>query len=234
MSAVLCTGNLRKQAFRNVHRFHAAVVKGHRIFKQGGIGKVLFIRARYGHGGRKGMETEWRFKKAIAGGGELLDQGVHIVDLARSFAGEFTSVIGIARTKYWNVQIDDNAFALLENQHVTVSFHVSTTNWKNLFSFEVYGDKGYIQIDGKGGSYGDETLTWGKVNLGFAPKVKQFKFSASDESWRKEWKHFISAIGGKIKLIGDGFDGLQANKITAAIYKSSLNGRSVRLKNKTE
>ena len=213
------------------HRFHAGIIKAHEILESGGIGKVFFIRSRYGHGGRKGMEKEWRFNKGISGGGELLDQGVHIIDLARWFAGEFKEVYGLAQTKYWKTKLDDNAFALMTNDHVTASFHVSTTNWKNIFSFEVFGDKGYLQIDGKGGSYGEEILTHGKTNLGFAPTLEIFKFGGQDESWKREWKNFSNAIAGKEKVNGGPLDGLRANQIIEAIYASSKAGKRIRLKN---
>src|SRR4029077_13954679 len=143
-------------------------------------GKVMFIRARYGHGGRKGMEKEWRFNKKISGGGELLDQGIHLVDLARWFGGEMKTAYGLAQTKFWETKLDDNAFALLTNDHVAVSLHASTTQWKNLFSFEIYGDMGYLEITVKGGSYGEEVLVFGKKNLGFAPALEVFKFGTVD------------------------------------------------------
>jgi predicted dehydrogenase len=211
------------------HRFHASVIKAHEIFQSGGIGKVLFIRARYGHGGRKGMEKEWRFNKKISGGGELLDQGVHIIDLARWFGGEFKEAYGLTQTKFWKTKLDDNAFALLTNGRVTVSFHVSTTNWKNIFSFEVFGDKGYLQIDGKNGSYGEEILTYGKANLGFAPTLEIFKFGPEDESWEREWEHFVNVIKKKEKLIGGALDGLKANEIITALYRSSETGKRIKL-----
>lgn len=213
------------------HRFHEGVEKAHKMAEEGAIGKILFIRARYGHGGRKGMEKEWRFDKNISGGGELLDQGVHIIDLARWFAGEFKEVYGLAQTKFWKTKVDDNAFALMTNDRTTVSFHVSTTNWKNIFSFEIFGDKGYLQIDGKKGSYGEEVLTYGKTNLGFAPTLEVFRFGPEDESWEKEWKNFSNAILGKEKVNGGPLDGLRANQIIEAIYRSSKAKRSITLKN---
>ncbi|HEY5220730.1 MAG TPA: Gfo/Idh/MocA family oxidoreductase [Candidatus Paceibacterota bacterium] len=212
------------------HRFHEGLMKAHEIMEKGGIGKVLFLRSRYGHGGRKGMEKEWRFNKKISGGGELLDQGVHIIDLARWFGGEFKEVYGLTQTKYWKAKVDDNAFALMTNDHVTVSFHVSTTNWKNIFSFEVFGDKGYLQIDGKNGSYGEEMLTYGKTNLGFAPTLTVFKFGGKDDSWDREWMNFANAIAGKEKVNGGPLDGLRANQIIEAIYAASKAKKSVRLK----
>ncbi len=212
------------------HRFHAGLQKAHEIWEGGGIGKTMFIRVRYGHGGRPGMEKEWRFNKKISGGGELLDQGVHVIDLARWFCGEFDAVYGLAQTKFWSTKLDDNAFALLRNKQTTVSFHVSVTNWKNVFSFEVYGDKGYLQIDGKGGSYGNETLTYGRRNPGAAPDLKVFEFGTRDESWEREWEHFAGAVtAGRKMLCGDGMDGLRANEIVEAMYRSSRGHKEVNL-----
>lgn len=211
------------------HRFHEGVAKAHEMAESGAIGKILFIRARYGHGGRKGMEKEWRFDKKISGGGELLDQGVHVVDLARWFAGEFKEVYGLAQTKFWKTKVDDNAFALMTNDRVTASFHVSATNWKNIFSFEVFGEKGYLQIEGKKGSYGEEVLIYGKADLGFAPALTVFKFGPRDVSWEREWENFLNAIAGKEKVNGGALDGLRANEIIEALYRSSRSGRRVKL-----
>lgn len=212
------------------HRFYDSVLKARDIVDSGGIGKILFIRSRYGHGGRSGMEKEWRFNKKMSGGGELLDQGVHIVDLARWFAGELTGAYGLAQTKFWNTKLDDNAFALLENDKTTVSFHAGTTNWKNIFSFEIFGDKGFLDIEGKGGSYGPETLTYGKRPRGFGvPAVKTFTFKGGDKSWEREWVNFYGAIRGRTKLLGDAVDGLRANELIDAIYRSSKARREIRL-----
>jgi predicted dehydrogenase len=227
VTAAKQAGRIVKVGFN--HRFHASVQKAHEIFKGGGIGKLLFIRARYGHGGRKGMEKEWRFDKKISGGGELLDQGVHIIDLARWFAGDFDAAYGLAQTKFWKTKVDDNAFALLRNKHATASFHVSTTQWKNLFSFEIFGDQGFLQIEGKGGSYGPETLVWAKKNVGAAPDVTAFTFDGGDKSWELEWKNFYAAMAGKKTMNADGVDGVRANQIVEAIYKASREEREERI-----
>ncbi|HTY39749.1 MAG TPA: Gfo/Idh/MocA family oxidoreductase [Candidatus Paceibacterota bacterium] len=213
------------------HRFHAAILKAHEIFEAGGIGKVLFIRGRYGHGGRLGMEKEWRFDKKISGGGELLDQGVHLIDLARWFAGDFEGAYGLAENLFWNTKLDDNAFALLRNKQATASIHVSTTNWKNIFSFEVFGELGYLQAEGKGGSYGPEVLTWGRRPAQFGvPEVQTFAFEPGDESWNREWDNFLDAVAGKKKVIGDALDGLRANQIVEAIYRSTKEHKEIKLR----
>lgn len=229
--AMLAAGKKAKKVIKVGfnHRFHAGILKAYEIFQKGGIGKVMFIRARYGHGGRKGMEKEWRFDKKISGGGELLDQGVHLVDLGRWFGGEMKTAYGLAQAKFWDTKLDDNAFALLTNDRVTVSFHASTTQWKNLFSFEVYGDLGYLEITGKGGSYGEETLVYAKRKLGFAPDQEVFKFGAGDESWDREWENFADAVAGKAKILGGPEDGLRANEIIEALYESSKKHKEVKL-----
>lgn len=211
------------------HRFHAAVGKAKEIFDRGEIGKIMFIRSRYGYGGRLGMQNEWRFNKKISGGGELLDQGVHIIDLCRYFAGEFKEVFGSVSSKFWSPGVDDNAFAIMKNEKVTASFHVSATQWKNLFSFEIYGDKGFLDIEGKGGSYGRETLIFGKRKKEFGiPILKNFEFS-EDISWEKEWQNFLGALENKNKINGDMNDGYFANYIAEAIYKSSKLNKIVRI-----
>jgi predicted dehydrogenase len=211
------------------HRFHQAISQAKKIFDEGKIGKILFIRSRYGHGGRLGMEKEWRLNKKISGGGVIVDQGVHIIDLCRYFVGDFNKVYGIAKSKFWKTKLDDNTFVLMENKNVTASFHVSTTNWKNIFSFEIFGDKGFLNIEGKGGSFGEETLTFGKRKPEFGvPEIEIFKFSG-DTSWQEEWKNFISAVKFGKKIIGDGRDGFEANRIIEAIYRSSKSGRAVKL-----
>jgi predicted dehydrogenase len=213
------------------HRFHAAIIKAHKILSSGAIGDVLFIRSRYGHGGRLGMEKEWRFDRRISGGGELLDQGVHIIDLAGWFAGKFTTAYGVAETKFWNTKVDDNAFGLLRNGKTTFAFHVSTTNWKNTFSFEVFGSLGYLQVDGKGGSYGQERLIFGRRRKRFGiPIIKEFTFRSDDLSWNREWENFVDAIAGRVPVCGGSLDGLYANAVVEALYESSSAHREVRIR----
>ncbi len=228
VNAAKKAGRLVKVGFN--HRFHAALLEARKIFATGSIGGILFIRARYGHGGRKGMEKEWRFDKKTSGGGELLDQGVHLIDLARWFAGDFDRVYGVTRTKFWRTKVDDNAFALMMNRRVTVSLHASTTNWKNIFSFEVFGETGFLQIEGKGGSYGEEVLTYGRRKPEFGvPDIEVIRFPAKDNSWEREWLNFVRSIAGKEQMSGAAIDGLRANRIVDAIYRSSRLRREVKI-----
>jgi predicted dehydrogenase len=223
------SGVLLKTAFN--HRFHPALLLAKQLLEQRKIGKCLTIRAAYGHGARPGMENEWRSSKELCGGGELIDQGVHLIDLVGWFSGEIIEVYGKVETKFWNVQVEDNAFAILKtNQDVTAIFHVSWTNWRNIFSFEVFGTDGFLSVRGLGGNYGTESLEWGvRKSEGGRPDIKVFQFAGEDRSWEEEWREFRSAVIEQREPIGNGIDGLKANMVVEALYKSSRINKPVRL-----
>ena len=96
-------------------RCHLTFLKAREIINSGSLGNLMYIRGRYGHGGRPGYEKEWRADSAISGGGELLDQGVHLIDLSRWFLGEFTQIQGYIHTYFWKMPVEDNGFMYLEN-----------------------------------------------------------------------------------------------------------------------
>ena len=204
------------------HRFHPAIWQAKQRVNDGEIGKIFNIRARYGHGGRSGMEREWRASKDLCGGGELLDQGVHVIDLIRWFGGDVKEVFGKVETKFWDMEVEDNAFAILKTDNdVTASLHVSWTNWKNIFSFEIFGTEGYIRIEGLGGSYGPETLEIGKRKKeGGRPDIQIIEYPPEDVSWKAEWQEFENAVKEQRLVIGDGNDGLKANEVIEALYLS--------------
>jgi len=178
------------------HRYHPALRKAREICDSGGVGPLLFIRGRYGHGGRPGYDREWRADPEIAGGGELIDQGVHLIDLSRWFLGPFTSVQGCTHTYFWDMPVEDNAFLLLHTaSRQAASLHVSCTEWKNLFSFEIYGRTGKLAIDGLGGSYGVERLAWYKMlpEMG-PPETTIWEYPGADLSWELELADFEAAV----------------------------------------
>jgi predicted dehydrogenase len=156
----------------------------------------MVLRGRYGHGGRVGYEQEWRADPKRSGGGELIDQGVHLIDLARWFLGEITTVDGFACTYFWPMPVDDNAFMTLRSSGGQTAFlHVSCTEWKNMFSLEIYGKEGKLQIDGLGGSYGVEKLTWYRMlpEMG-PPETTVWEFPEPDRSWTIEFAEFMEDI----------------------------------------
>ena len=188
------SGKLARVGFN--HRYHPALLKAAELHRQGFLGEMMFVRGRYGHGGRVGYEKEWRADSKLSGGGELIDQGVHLIDLARLFLGDFTRVDGYAQTLFWNMPVDDNAFLLLRNgAGQTASLHVSCTEWKNLFSLEIYGRNGKLHAEGLGGSYGLERLTFYRMlpEMG-PPETTSWEFPRPDESWRVETAEFLEDI----------------------------------------
>jgi predicted dehydrogenase len=182
----------------------------------------MFLRGRYGHGGRLGYEREWRADPAIAGGGELLDQGVHLIDLAGWFLGPFVHVQGFAHTYFWNMPVEDNGFLLLRTlEGQAAQLHASSTEWKNLFSFEIYGREGKLHIEGLGGSYGVERLYFYKMlpRMG-PPETTIWEYPGEDLSWERE----IEAFAGFIERGATPRPGLEeaaaALRVVEQIYES--------------
>ena len=203
------------------HRFHDGFQKARKLFEKGIIGDIVFIRARYGFGGRIGYEKEWRFKKAVSGGGELIDQGVHMIDLARWFLGDITEARGFAEDTFWNGGVEDNAFLILKNKKKQMaSIHVSWTQWNPLHNFEIYGTKGYLVIDGLGKKYGgEERLHIGKRSKNFGADEKVIVCdNDADRSLALLFREFVSAIKEGREPVPSGHDGLETLRIVHSIY----------------
>jgi predicted dehydrogenase len=178
------------------HRYHPALRKARELFEAGELGDLMFVRGRYGHGGRPGYDKEWRADPVRSGGGELIDQGVHLVDLSQWFLGEFAVVDGFAHTYFWQMPVDDNAFLVLRTARKQVAFlHVSCTEWKNLFSFEIYGTRAKLHVEGLGGSYGVERLAFYRMlpEMG-PPETSTWEYPRGDQSWAMEFAEFLEDI----------------------------------------
>lgn len=203
------------------HRFHPALLKAKELLDSGRLGPLMFLRGRYGHGARPGYEKEWRAQKEISGGGELIDQGVHLIDLSRLFLGDLEAAAAYLPTYFWKMQVEDNAFMLLKSPSGQAAWlHASWTEWKNKFSLEIYGRDAKLQIEGLGGSYGEESLTLYQMKPEMGPPdVERFHFPGSDLSWQREFENFAGAIEGRSVLNGSLEDGLAALKITADLYR---------------
>jgi predicted dehydrogenase len=221
IEAAAAAGVVVKVGFN--HRFHPALRRAHALFAGGELGPLLYIRGRYGHGGRLGYDREWRADPAIAGGGELLDQGVHLIDLARWFAGEFVEVSGHVATFFWHMPVEDNGFLLLRTADGQSAWlHASCTEWKNLFCFEVFGRDGKLQIDGLGGSYGIERLTHYRMlpQMG-PPETTIWEYPGEDTSWRDEFAHFADCVRQGHRPSGSLEDARAALRIVGEVYARS-------------
>jgi len=222
------SGKIIKTGFN--HRYHGAMMMAKKLLAQNRIGKILHIRSHYGHGGRLGMEQEWRCSKELCGGGELIDQGVHIIDLCRWFIGDdVKQVYGRTLTSFWQSNVEDNAFFHLEfDNSIIAQCHVSWTNWKNSFSFEIFGKKGFLKISGLGGSYGEELLEIGlRPPDGGFPEIEMYQFSDYDKSWVLEWNDFKDVINTNKYSAFSGVDGYAVNKVVEAIYNSNTLNKPV-------
>jgi len=222
------------------HRFHPALAQAKQMVSSGAIGKIHFIRSVYGHGGRIGYENEWRNKPELAGGGELLDQGIHLIDLAfwflleGSLGGSFEKVHGTLASNFWSSEIEDNAFIILQNRsEATVSLHVSSTQWQKKFLWEIYGERGFIAIEGLGGNYGIETLRYRNRGIStskldqeeifyFPP---QFGYEDPDISLFSLWGKFISSIKSGKEYGPGGSDALNALNVIEKIYQEQGAGK---------
>jgi predicted dehydrogenase len=157
------------------HRYHPALQQARRLVDAGAVGELMFLRGRYGHGGRSGYDREWRADPARSGGGELIDQGVHLIDLSRWFLGPLQAADGAAHTYFWDMPVDDNAFMRLTTAAGQTAFlHASCTEWKNLFSFEL-------------------TCYRMRPEMG-PPDTTVWEYPGPDESWTSEFADFLDDI----------------------------------------
>ncbi|MCP5116476.1 MAG: Gfo/Idh/MocA family oxidoreductase [bacterium] len=200
------------------HRYHPALRKAREIFESGRMGPLMFIRGRYGHGGREGYEDEWRADREISGGGELVDQGTHLIDLAKWFLGDFAEVRGHLGTFFWEMPVEDNCFLFLRTEDGKVAWlHASWSEWKNMFSLEIYGRIGKLVVDGLGGSYGVERLTYYQMSPEMGPpEASSFEYPMEDTSWESEFADFLDDI----RLGREPSPGLRETKATLEIVGS--------------
>ena len=205
------------------HRYHPSLRKARELYESGVLGELMFVRGRYGHGARIGYEKEWRADPKISGGGELIDQGVHLIDLSRWFLGDFTNISGFSHTYFWQMPVDDNAFLLLKTaQKQTAFLHVSCTEWKNLFSFEIYGRDAKLHIEGLGGSYGVERLAYYKMlPVMGPPETTIWEYPMADRSWHLEFAEFLDDIRLNRKPAASLEDAHSALAVVEKIYAES-------------
>ncbi len=190
-------GRLVKVGFN--HRFHPGIARAVEEVHSGRHGELMHLRGRYGHGGRVGYEREWRSDPARSGGGELIDQGMHLLDLSNWLAGPLPVSSALLRTVFWDTPVEDNAALLLgaggSRGDPWAMLHASWTEWKNLFSLEVYCRTAKIQVDGLVRSYGAQRLRIYRMGpeLG-PPALEEVHYPDEDGSWAAEWEHFAEAV----------------------------------------
>lgn len=182
------------------HRFHPAASRINEELAGAKWGDLLWVRAAYGHGGRPGYEKEWRFRRELSGGGELIDQGVHLLDLVRWWVDEPLALVSVERfNAFYRSELEDNAFlSLCSPSGCFVQLHCSANQWKNLFRVEIAAEGGLLVWEGLGNpNYGEERLTLHRRRPeGGAPETSVETFGA-DDSWSAEWRHFHGYVIGE-------------------------------------
>jgi predicted dehydrogenase len=226
IAASSATGRLVKVGFN--HRFHPGIERAAAEVHSGAHGELMHLRARYGHGGRIGYEREWRTDPERSGGGELVDQGMHLLDLSHWLAGPLPLHSALLRSHFWETPVEDNAALLLGQAGSRTApwalLHVSWTEWKNLFSLEIYCRTAKLQVDGLVRSYGPQRLCIHRMGpeLG-PPRTEEISYPEQDGSWEREWRNFSAAIeaGKSGALVGDLHDARYAWEQVEAAYAES-------------
>lgn len=218
----------RKLMYGFNHRHHASIKTMKTLVDSGQYGRLLWMRGRYGKSVDHNYFNTWRAKKELAGGGILLDQGIHMLDLFLLLADDFDEIQGMVSSLYWKLDgIEDNVFANFRNckTGVVASLHSTMTQWRHLFSLEVFLERGYMVLNGlktSSGSYGDEQLTVTK-NRSVAPAAtwedEEKTIFHVDNSWTDETNYFLDCVLLN-RLVGTGNtgDALKVMRIIDKIY----------------
>lgn len=223
------TGKVLMYGFN--HRQHAAIVTMHDLVRSGQYGRVLWMRGRYGKSVDAGYLTGWRASPELAGGGILLDQGIHMLDLMLHIGAQpFDEVHAMVSNLYWKTPgIEDNVFAIMRNREsgLCASLHSTMTQWRHLFSLEVFLERGYMVVNGlktSSGTYGEEVLSIAK-NRSTAPAAtwddeERMHFQV-DVSWEREVNQFLDCVERGAPVVdGSSLQALEVMELIDRIYAS--------------
>jgi predicted dehydrogenase len=197
------------------------------------LGKLLWMRGVYGKAGSIDFHENWRNYKNYSGGGILLDQGIHMLDLYRYFANEeFNCISSVLTTSFWDIECEDNAFLTLKSENnIIATLHSSATQWKHKFLLEMTIENGYINLDGilsSSRSYTPETMTLGMrefedVTFAMGKPKETTTYYEYDEPWNYELKEFMDAINKKSSLKnGTSHDALEIMKLIDSVYQNKI------------
>lgn len=212
------------------HRYHESVREALRIIKSGDLGEIVNLRGVYGKSKIIPFSGGWRSKREYAGGGILLDQGIHMVDILRLFGGEFEEVKSFVSNNYWRHDVEDNAYAILKNNlGVIAMLNSSATQWQHKFNLEISLSKGYIELHGilsGSKSYGEEKIIVGlrdDESDNGQMETRTVKF-LEDNSWRDEIFEFAESIINNTPILsGTSKDALETMKLVFTIYYNDIN-----------
>jgi predicted dehydrogenase len=216
-------GQVLKVGFN--HRYHYGIMEAKKLVDRQAYGPILWVRGVYGKAQGSGKPGDWRDSPEMAGGGILLDQGIHMLDLFRHFCGEFTEIKSMCARAFWDFPMEDNAFALLRSESgVIAQLHSSFTQWKHRFTLEIFCRDGYVIVDGMPSatrSYRDEWIIQGRRHTGFAigNPPEERTFCNTDPSWELELAEFVDCIRtGRPVRHGTTRDAYETMRLVFGIY----------------
>ncbi|MBA57744.1 MAG: oxidoreductase [Gammaproteobacteria bacterium] len=212
------------------HRYHDSIQEALRIIQSRELGEIINLRGVYGKSKLISWgQTTWRTKREKAGGGILLDQGIHMVDLLRLFAGEFKEVHSFISNDFWNKDVEDNAYAILRTADGKIAMlHSSATSWRHRFELQITLSKGALVLTGilsSSKSYGNETLTISHASHDERgdPKEETICYKV-DPSWAREVEEFTdSVISGHNIINGSVDDAYSTMELVYRIYCADSN-----------
>ena len=212
------------------HRYHPSLREIKRLITNDELGEIYYLTASYGIEARSGYANEWKANPKFVSGGELMDHGIHLLDLSRWFMGDFSEIFAVTRNYHIKgMPFEDNAFVTLKTKEGKVAFiQVSLTQWINKFMLEVVGSEGYARSSGLGGSYGTEVLTVGRRAAGKPFSYLSTEFRGDDKCWEEEWKDFADCTE-KPTNVSSAVDGLVSLKLVESAYESARTGSIVML-----
>jgi predicted dehydrogenase len=217
------------------HRYHDSVIQAFGLVNSGRMGELLWMRGVYGKSGGTEFEKGWRSDREVAGGGILLDQGIHMLDLFRLFAGEFDDVLSMVSQRFWSTDVEDNAFALLRGEReVVAALHSSSTHWKHTFLLDICLSEGHLALDGilsGTGSYGPETLRISRrqfedESYALGKPRQEVIYFDTDPSWKREVEEFIDCILNDSPVrVGTAQDAWKTMELVTRIYAADNSWR---------
>ena len=206
------------------HRYHESVKEALRLVRSGEYGDIVNVRGVYGKSRITPFHGGWRSERALAGGGILLDQGVHMLDLMRLFCGDFVDVKSYVSNGFWKHDVEDNAYALMKDTRGRIAMlHSTATQWQHRFVMEVALTDGYLELRGLLSgtkSYGQERLIVGRrVEAETGSPAETVITYLDDNSWAEEIAEFAAAITGQGRVEeGTSADALAVMKLVYRIY----------------
>jgi len=210
------------------HRYHDSIILAKKIIESKKYGKLINLKGLYGKSKIISFVGQWRSNKSIAGGGILLDQGIHMLDIMRFFCGEFKEIKSLVSNNYWKHKVEDNAYVIMRShQNIVAMVHSTATQWQHQFRIEITLEKALINLSGiLSGSktYGNERI---EIQPKFLKKrdnkIINFK---KDLSWEREVKEYINSVKNNKKISnGNVYDAIAVMKMIDTIYKSDKEWR---------